>query len=152
MLVKSRGVGLQREPKIFQGTCPLTLLEGSDASRLWIACFAFTCEYFLFEIFRPVFFLFLLCCSLSLAFSSPAYASVIFVSAGELCQEILHALLRLRLLRKSHLQLLLVPQITQISFAATYANTVSSQALEILSHRCKVTDCHVILFLADGMD
>lgn len=66
---------------------------------------------------------------------------------GELCQEILHTLLKLRLLRKSHLQLLLVRQLTHISFAATYANSVSAQTLEILSLRCgnlvslNITNC-----------
>ncbi|KAK7109781.1 hypothetical protein V1264_013766 [Littorina saxatilis] len=56
---------------------------------------------------------------------------------GQLCQDILQALLNLRLLRKSHLQLLLVPQITQISFAATYANSISAQTLDILALRCR---------------
>ena len=62
----------------------------------------------------------------------------VVVTAGQLCQDILHKLLNLRLLRKSHLQLLLVPQITEINFAATYANTISAQALDILTLRCKV--------------
>ena len=63
---------------------------------------------------------------------------VVVLSAGQLCQDILQTLLTFRLLRKSHLQLLLVPQITEINFAAAYANTISAQALDILTLRCKV--------------
>jgi hypothetical protein len=76
------------------------------------------------------------CCEITLS-----YLSLCVSPAGELCQDILHALLRLRLLRRSHLQLLLVPQLAHISFAATYANTVSAQTLDILSLRCTVSFC-----------